>query len=181
MKHVLILIAASMLFACAPSEPVKISSIETIGADTSTTKPPKASLDDFKILVGDNWSGSLNYLNYGSDKRSTIPANLEINLKGERKIKYKIIFPKEPNSNSSDTISISKDGSKLDGQIITDRSIDEDGSLVLTAQSRDYDDNQEADIRTTYTISEREFRMKKDVKFDNDEDFLNRNEFVFTR
>lgn len=177
MKVSLVLLSTSLLFACSPSKPVKINPQEMVKVDLALS----TSIDDFKVLIGDNWTGNLSYLNYGRDNRSTIPASLKISIKDEQTLNYAVIYPAESESNDTSTLKITDSGRKLDGQLIIDRIVREDGEIVIVAQSRGNDDNRDADVRTTYTISSNEFRMKKDVKFDDKNSFINRNEYVFTR
>lgn len=176
MKHILILLTSGLLISCGAQNTIVVNT-----APLEEQKLSAVSIDDFKVLKGNDWQGRLTYLNYGSDERSTIPVNLEVSINSDQALIYKMIFPDEPHANSESSLSISDGGAKLDGQKITKRFMNEDGETVIVTKSKGYDDNREVTIRTTYSISENEFKMKKDVQFDTGEAFINRNEFAFNR
>ena len=174
MKKILasISLAASGLSACSD------------GANTAALSQSvviTASMDDFRMLEGKGWDGSLSYLNYGSDERSTIPVKLEITILDDQTMQYAIQYPGEEQYNAKESLKISNDGTLIDGYIITARALEPDGTLVLTAQGRGRDDGRTADIQMVYFISENAFRIRKNVRFHQDETFFNRNEYNFSR
>lgn len=165
------------LSACTPGGIVKANEPELAAQSAKI----KTSLDDYKPLQGTGWVGTLNYLNYGSVERSTIPVELAFDVTEEKGVEYSIKYPGEEQYNDTAKLKVSKDGSKLDGQPVVKREVLDNGGVILTTAYRDKDDNRAADIRMTYLISTNEFKMIKDVKFDNQAEFFNRNEYAFTR
>ncbi|RZV41865.1 MAG: hypothetical protein EX271_07095, partial [Acidimicrobiales bacterium] len=72
MKHILILLTSGLLISCGAQNTIVVNT-----APLEEQKLSAVSIDDFKVLKGNDWQGRLTYLNYGSDERSTIPVNLE--------------------------------------------------------------------------------------------------------
>lgn len=139
-----------------------------------------ASASDFAILEGDSWSGALEYLNYGSDKLSTIPVRMVVREPSGRTVRYGFLYPGEEDKNASDRIRMSRDGRQINGFAITGRYRNDAGALVLVTEGKGRDDNRLADIRLTYEITQSSFVTRKDVRFDGGE-YINRNEYRLTR
>ncbi len=144
------------------------------------TQAPSASISDFAPLVGEDWSGELEYLNYGSDTRSTIPVRMIVREPKNRSMAYGFLYPGEEHKNARDKLRISRDGTKLNGMTISRRYLDEEGALVLVTEGSGRDDNRPADIRLTYVISANAFTNRKDVRFEGGE-YINRNEYRLYR
>ena len=171
MKKLIILLILFTLTACENSNE---------DADNQNTGL-KASLEDFSPLNNKDCTGTLSYLDYGGkDKRYTIPALAKISLKSPNTIRYAIEYPKEPRMNSKEKIRLSDGGQKIDGNVIINRELKPDGSLSLSTEESGKDNNQAATIRTTYTISDAKFTIRKDFKLVDATEYVNRNEFVFS-
>ncbi len=82
--------------------------------------PRRLSASDFASLLGE-WTGSLNYLNYGSPDRSTIPVAASIRSVDADGMRYNVRFPGEEQYNTAVTLSFGADGSTLDGAPIISR------------------------------------------------------------
>lgn len=139
-----------------------------------------ATIADFAALEGENWKGQLDYLNYGSDDRSTIPVRMVAEAPQGRMMPYGFLYPGEEEKNANDAVRISRDGSRLNGMAIIERKYDATGALVLVALTEGRDDNRPADIRLTYSIAPNSFTVRKDVRFA-DGEYFNRNEYRLTR
>jgi len=142
---------------------------------------PKVAAADFKALAGKGWSGELNYLDYSSDQRVSIPTEAVIKLAGRRGIKYTISYPKEPWENTKATLKISRSGRVFDKHPVISRETMPDGRLIFQTQSAGEDDGKPAEIRTTYRVGPNAFAIEKDVRFSADEAFVNRNVYRLTR
>ncbi len=151
-------------------------------APTAQTRDekPLARITDFSAMLGEEWSGELEYLNYGSTERSTIPVRMVARDMGKRSLRYGVIYPGETHMNARDTLRISRDGTQINGNTITRRSTSADGSLILVTEGKGRDDNRAAEIRMTYEISADRFSIRKDVRFEGAE-FINRNVYRLTR
>ena len=182
MKYFLPGLALS-LFIGACSDPAPVNGGQTQADSPNVIEAPLTiiSAGDFAPLIGDDWEGALTYLNYGSDKRSTIPVRLAVQSFSGNLVPYAIQYPGEEGANADGKFEISSDGSQLDGQAVISRRALPDGSVEIITQSRGQDDNQSADIQTIYTISSRLFKMRKMVRFDGAEVWIERNEYILKR
>jgi len=138
------------------------------------------TIGDFASLEGEDWSGELEYLNYGSDKRSTIPVRMVVRKADGRAMPYGFIYPGEEHKNARERLRVSRDGARLNGQTIVQRYIDRNGSLVVVTEGKGRDDRRPADIRLTYVISDTSFINRKDVRFEGGE-YITRNEYRLFR
>lgn len=141
---------------------------------------PTVGAQDFSVIEGD-WVGTLTYTDYGSGELTVIATKSIVTSISDTKIKYTIFYPDEPWEDSKSTINVSKDGRLLDGHVISERVIGEDGTLIVTTNHRGEDDNRPADIRQTYGISPVNFYIRKSVKFDDNNAYLERNIYEFRR
>jgi hypothetical protein len=136
---------------------------------------------DFKPLIG-NWSGTLTYLDYQNGNSFSMPVGLRIVQTEEtNKFTFYFSFPDEPHANSEETVSISDDGTMLNGEPVISKRLLEDGNLEIVTESMGTDDDQPATIRHTYIIGADVFITRKDVRFAGQEEWINRNEFNFKK
>jgi len=149
------------------------------GPDTG--KAMAVTMDDLRRLEGGNWEGSLSYLNYGSDKRSTIPVKAAIKVLDENALQYAIQYPGEEQYNAKERLKLSSDGTRIDGYIITSREQTADGMLILTTEGTGRDDNRPAEVQVIYTVAADRFSIRKNIRFKSSETYLNRNEYSFRR
>ena len=84
-------------------------------------------------------------------------------------------------SNGESEVEISEDGRKFMGAMVVARRIAEDGVLKLQTERDGQDDNKPAVIRMTYQFGEALLVMRKEVRFADADDYLQRNEYRFTR
>ncbi len=139
-----------------------------------------ANASDFAVLEGEDWSGQLEYLNYGREDRSTIPVRMVVREAKGGSIRYGFLYPGEEHKNARETFRISRDGSQINGHNVVDRRVDANGALVIVTEGQGRDDNRPADLRFTYIISENSFTNRKDVRFEGGE-YFNRNEYRLKR
>ena len=139
-----------------------------------------ANADDFAVLAGDDWTGVLDYLNYGTDDRSTIPVRMIAREPQGRSMRYGFAYPGEEDKNANDRIRVSRDGRQINGYTIVQRFTDQTRGLVFVTEGSGRDDNQPADIRLTYEIAADRVVISKDVRFANGE-WINRNSYRLTR
>ncbi len=143
----------------------------------------KISSTDFKPLIG-FWKGSLTYLDYSTGKPYTMPADIEIKRKGKTQTySFENKFPNEPKANSTDTISISKTGDRINAEIIRSRKKLVSGNLEIITEENGVDgnDNKKAIFRHTYLIGENLFSKKKEVKFDGTNEWIKRHEYTYQK
>ena len=137
--------------------------------------------DDLKTLLGE-WTGTLTYTDYGTNKPFTMPANLIVSQgKNDYQLILNINYPKEPNANIKDKIKISKDGTQLNKLVIKSKVVLTNGLIQITTQYSGKDNGKKALIKNIYIIGTSDFIIRKEVKFENSEDWFLRNEYKYSR
>lgn len=143
----------------------------------------KVSPRDLKSLIGD-WKGTLTYLDYSSNTSYSMPAVLTI-LKTDKSKVFIVtnLYPNEPKANSTDTLTISKNGRMINEQTVkSKRKLDNGNTEIITEYSGvDGNDMKAALIRITYNIGKTTFTKTKEVKFDGQDDWIKRHEYSYTR
>lgn len=144
---------------------------------------PKVTGEDFQVLTGQQWAGTLTYLDYSSKKKVSIRSNLTVTQSAEDKLSlnFEYQYPDEPKANSKDTVKISKDGKTIDGETVTERSNLADGTLKIVTEKIGRDDNQEAVFRYTYLLASKSFSIKKEARYQGKTDFFERNLYSWKR
>lgn len=154
-------------------------SFYSISAQTVTT----VSKNDFKDLIG-SWQGALTYLDYTSNEPYTMPADIEIRQIGKtNKFIFANSYPNEPNANSSDTVTISTDGRRINDDTIKSKRNSDDGNLEIVTEVFGVDGNESkpAVIRQTYIVSPYKFIIRKDVQFAGHTEWLKRHEYNYKK
>lgn len=156
--------------------PVSIFLFTSMSFAQNSVKP-----EILKNTIGE-WEGTLTYLDYQTNEPFIMPVNLRIeNGKNKHQIKLFLEYPKEPNANSTDKIKISKDGTKINkANVITNKKISEEKFEIITKYSGK-DNNRKAEIRVIYLIGKAELIIRKEVKFENTENWILRNEYNYKR
>lgn len=141
----------------------------------------KISPDDLKMISG-NWKGTLTYVDYGTNKPFTMPANVKVE-KGTNDFQVGLLisYPKEPNANSKDKIKISKDGSSVNKNPVISRENLPDQEVKIITETGGKDNNQEALIRNIYIFGPERLIIRKEVKFNDAKDWFMRNEYNLER
>ncbi|HMQ68975.1 MAG TPA: hypothetical protein PKA90_08225 [Ignavibacteria bacterium] len=155
----------------------------TFTAAVLFNEEPVITAEEIGILTGEKWIGDLTYLDYQTDSETKISANVTVVRSGENTDRFILIleYPKEPQANNIDTVSISDDGKNFDGEKVIEKFSFSEDSLKFITESSGMDDDKEALFRHTYEISPVSFKIRKDVKFTGESTFIKRNEFYFTR
>ncbi|MGB5363672.1 MAG: hypothetical protein WBN17_10245 [Aureibaculum sp.] len=154
----------------------------SFGQNTMTELSEKTiTTKDLEIIVGE-WTGSLTYIDYSSNKPYTMPANLIVKKgKNENQLLLFNIFPNEPNANSTDKIIISKNGRQLNKNNLRSKQILSNGQIEITTEYVGKDNKKKALIRNIYILGEEQFIMRKEVQFENTNEWIKRNEFSYNR
>ena len=147
------------------------------------TKVPKILPSEIQILLG-KWKGKLTYLDYTSGKPYTMPVELEVE-KGKNEFELRFIqsYPNEPKANNKGKIKISKDGTTLDAKPVLSKKEVQDGGIEIVVEynGKDGNENKDAIIRQTYLLSKMEFINRKEVRFLDQDNWILRNEFKYSR
>lgn len=133
-------------------------------------------------LISGNWTGTLTYIDYGTNKPYTMPATVTVEpRKNEYEVQLLINYPKEPNANSKEKIKLSKDGSLLNKHRIVSRKLITNNEIEIITEYQGKDNNEKALIRTIYVFGQKRFIIRKEVKFADTANWLKRNEYNFIR
>ena len=146
-------------------------------------KNPQQLIEDFQKLSG-SWTGSLTYLDYSSGKPYTMAADVEVKrINDSNEFEFINTYPKEKSANSRQVISISKDGKYIGKEEVISRTETAEGQIqiVTQRQGKDGNDNKDALIKQTYTISGTSFSMRKEVLFSKDDKWILRHEYTYSK
>ena len=137
--------------------------------------------EDLKIVIG-NWEGSITYLDYQTNEPFTMPANLKVEQgKNKYKLVLKNIYPNEPKANTKNKIKIAKNGLLLNKHTVTSREESENGQIEIKTEHKGKDNNENALIRYTYVIGKNLFIIRKEVQFNEVNEWIKRSEFNYVR
>ena len=147
------------------------------------TEGPVVRPSDLLILTGARWSGTLTYLDYSSNRKVSIPSTLLVSgLEGQQsKFIFDYQYPKEPQARSVDTIVIANDGREFAGERVVDRQETQGGPIIIVTEKAGTDNKRKALIRHTYRIEPGNFSIKKEVRYDDTNQYLVRNEYQWAR
>ena len=148
---------------------------------SQTYAQDSVAIEDLKLIMG-TWTGSLTYVDYSSNEPYTMPANLQVGPgKTEDELVLFYSYPNEPKANSKGKIKLSKDGRKLNKESVVSKETLADGSVQITTEYRGKDNNKEALIRGIYVLGKSVCVIRKEVKYDDSQTWLKRNEYSFSR
>ena len=139
--------------------------------------------DDLQILTGTQWSGTLTYLDYRSKKKVSIPANLNVTPDAEDKWSwvFEYVYPDEPKANSREIVRLSKDGRSINGEVVLERISLPDNTVRFVTEKKGEDNNRSAVIRFTYLLNAKSFSIRKEVRYEGEDQFFERNNFDWKR
>ena len=150
-------------------------------SSTARSVEDRITTNDLKTVIGE-WTGSLTYMDYSSNKPYSMPAEVKVEA-GKNEFQYILnySYPNEPKANSKGKFEVSKDGRQVNKkEVISIERTEMDGLIVKTEHSGK-DNRKKAVIRNIYIISEAKFVIRKEVRFENTSEWLQRNEYSFTR
>jgi hypothetical protein len=142
----------------------------------------KVNSNDLKIITGDQWKGKLTYLDYSSNQKTSIPANLLVQQSTEEKNIFYFIhdYPKEKKANKTDTLIINNDGKQLNDQsVIKKEKIG--GIIKLVTESTLGSKDELKYFRYTYLLGSNLFSIKKEEKGIKDTAYFTRNVYEYQR
>ncbi len=139
------------------------------------------TVNDLEPLVGE-WTGSLTYVDYSSNKPYTMPANLSASQgKDKHQLSLMYTYPNEPKANSKGKIKITNGGKKLNNETVVSREVLADGSVQITTSYKGKDNQKEAMMKGVYVLGQTICIIRKEVKYEGTEKWLKRNEYRFNR
>ena len=141
----------------------------------------KINAEDLQRLLGD-WTGSLTYMDYSSNKPYTMPANLSITARNPKNhLSLFYIYPNEADANGKGKIKVSRSGMKINKKEVISKKVLMDGQVEITTEYKGKDNRKKALIRNVYVIGDNQFVMRKEIMFDDTEYWQVRNEYSFVK
>ena len=146
-------------------------------------KEARIKKDDLQILTGTQWTGTLTYLDYRSKKKVSIPSNLNVRPNGEDKWSwvFEYQYPDEPQANSKEIVRLSKDGRSVNGEVVLERISLPDNTVKFVTEKKGEDNNRSASIRFTYSLNAKSLSIRKEVRYEDEDQFFERNGFDWKR
>lgn len=148
----------------------------------TSTNAQTVTIEDIKPIEG-NWVGTLTYLDYSSNKEATIKLNLIVTIVTDKKYELNIDYPNEPRRSGKHKYQIKEKGTIINKMKIIERLKQPDGALkiVMESKGKDGNDNRKATFHHILLIAKNNFSITKLVKFDDEENFFQRNQFAYYR
>jgi len=145
--------------------------------------PPAVRDGDLERLSGAQWKGTLTYLDYGSNRKVSIPSNVTVTRSAgdPRAWIFAYQYPEEPRADSRDTVALSADGRSLGEQSVVERTVLPDGTLRVVTRRAGTDDDRAATFCFTYLIGGSRASIRKEVMYEGAAEYFERNEYAWTR
>lgn len=149
----------------------------------TSAQDAKITANDLTAIEGVQWVGTLTYLDYSSNKKTSIKSNLTVmRAPGESNVWiFDYRYPDEPKANSKDRVILSADGKIIDGEAVSELSKLKGGGIKLVTLKDGTDNNLTAVFRFTYEISKDSFSIRKEVRADGSVGYFERNTYSWTR
>ena len=141
---------------------------------------------DIDRLAGAPWKGTLEYLDYTSQKQVTIKSTLAVRRlparsDGATAWSMAVGYTDEPDANSGETALLSADGRTFRGEAVLERAVDANGVLRIVTEQDGPDDNRPARFRFVYLIGPATVSIQKLVRFAPTEAFFERHIYRWSR
>jgi hypothetical protein len=90
-------------------------------------------------------------------------------------------YPNAPKANSASRVTIAGDGSTIDGERVTERSVLAGGIVRIVTEKSGEDDRRPAMCRFTYLVGDSSFSRRKEVRFEGTTNYFERHTYTWTR
>jgi opacity protein-like surface antigen len=159
---------------------IVIAAVLIVSASAQTAK---VSPDDMKVIEGSQWMGTLTYLDYGTNKQTSIKSNVTVSRLDSGKLTWTFDYqyPDEPKANSKDEVVLSPDGKTFDGETVIERIKQADGTLKIITTKEGVDNGKKSLYRFTYLAGKNSFSVKKEVRREGSTEYFVRNEYTWKR
>ena len=138
---------------------------------------------DLKLFEGRKWIGTLTYVDYRSNKKTSIKSNLAVKRDKKKKDTWVFAYeyPDEPKANQASDAVLSDGGKKFFGETVVERSRMADKSLKIVTTQTGSDNDRKAMFRYTYLVSSKSLSIKKEVQIDGKTEWFERNAYSWRR
>lgn len=143
----------------------------------------RALFSDLQRLVGKTWRGTLTYLDYTSNKPTTIKSTLAVERihSGPESWMWYFGYTDEPDHNSGQPISLRNDGRVVEDERVIARINLPNHGVQITTEYRGNDNDRPSSMLHVYRIHNDEFTLQLLVKPDGTEDFFERHIYRWRR
>lgn len=152
-------------------------------ASFSVTQTIGITADDLRMLEGAKWSGTLTYLDYSSNKKTSIRSKLTVRRSPEHSglwwFDYE--YPDEPKGNSSSSSTLINDGKVFFDQNVIEKTGLPDKTLRIITTRPGEDNDKKAVFRYTYLIGKDKLLIRKEVQTIGTTEWFERSEYSWTR
>jgi hypothetical protein len=150
---------------------------------TAAGQAPVITAADLDRLTGPSWAGTLTYVDYSSNKRTSIRSNLTVTKVGGDSGAWRFAYeyPDEPKANQTSDAVLASGGKNFFGEDVVEKTKLADGSLRFVTTQRGTDNDKPALFRYTYLIARNSLSIKKEVRIDGSKDFFERNVYEWKR
>jgi len=148
-----------------------------------STDPPAVRDGDLRRLSGAQWKGTLSYLDYRSNRKTTIPSHVTFTQSAGDPRAWIVAYgyPEEPRANSVDTVTVSADGRSIGDETVVERTMLPDGTVRVVTWGMGRDNDRDATFRFTYLIGGSRVSIRKEVMHEGSAEYFERNEYAWTR
>ena len=148
-----------------------------------STDTPKLKRSDVQLITGQEWTGTLTYLDYSTGQKVSIPSNLIVSQSKVDKFAwvFDYEYPDELEANSSKDVLLSKDGRTFNGENVVEREPLNESTVRAVTEKTGTDNDQKALFRFTYLLASKSFSIKKEVRYEGAADFIERNQYSWAR
>ncbi|MBI1190877.1 MAG: hypothetical protein GC200_09390 [Tepidisphaera sp.] len=150
-------------------------------AGTSTGAVLPADIDR---LTGPAWHGTLTYLDYTSNKPTTIRSGLLVTRLPDADSPawtFGLSYDEEPKADQGSKVRLTDNGFNFDDAAVTERTIEPDGTVQITTEEDADDNHRPARLRHVLRIGEHECTWQKLVRPGGSAEFFERNIYRWTR
>ncbi len=154
----------------------------TTSSFNKTKNEPIVTAADLTAFTGE-WKGTLTYKDYTSGGQESILVNITIRMKDERSWSLRFNYSQEPNAGKNEDYALSHDGRMINAGKVIEKTILSDGSLkiVLEERGKDGNDQKSCMFRQVILLNKSQLIITKLVKFDDEVEFFQRNEFKVSK
>jgi hypothetical protein len=145
---------------------------------------PVVLATDFGRLAGPTWRGTLTYLNYGSNEKSTIRSTLLVANVSEGVWSWATGYDDEPHADSASQVRLINAGAAIQSGDTVEHVLSRvarGDSVEIITRHQGTDDNRQATIQRVYEITPGRFSIVKLVRFEGEAEFFERHAYNWTR
>ncbi len=161
-----------------------VTAVVTLCLMTGSTFAQTTETDQLKKVINavqGKWNGTLEYLDYRSHQKVKMSSTIEIKESGQDTYKLIFDFPYEKGHSWTEKVEVNYNEGKInDLKIISFGELPGE-KVQFALEENGEDDERKALIRKNYILSSKSITITKLVKYNDTEDWLQRNEFVFNR